>query len=124
MKRTYIIRISLLTFILTGCTETNKVDPEKEENNVEVAKKRTAEVSTQNIIRTAEMEYMSQLMNGNTDNPMTIPANELNVDNKPTDGLVVITNTGGNLNIEAHGLIFDSYKCDYKNNEVMCKSIN
>ena len=109
--------------MLVGCTETNKVEPEKEENDVEVAKKSAAEVSTQNIVKAAEIEYMSQLMSGNSDNPMTISANELNVKNKPIDGSIVITNNDGNLTIEAYGLIFDSYKCDYKNSEVICKSI-
>ena len=123
MKKRFIIGISLLTFMLVGCTETNKVEPEKEENDVEVAKKSAAEVSTQNIVKAAEIEYMSQLMSGNSDNPMTISANELNVKNKPIDGSIVITNNDGNLTIEAYGLIFDSYKCDYKNSEVICKSI-
>ena len=36
MKKRFIIGISLLTFMLVGCTETNKVEPEKEENDVEV----------------------------------------------------------------------------------------
>jgi len=105
---------SMICFVLVGCSNSLEND----------AKKSVAERSTEAVAKAGEVYYMSELAKGAVlDNPLTLEASTLRVDNKPSSGIVTITYSimDSATTVVAKDLVFDEYICQYKDEKATCK---